>query len=76
MKVTGSIFIRCVEVEVNKMNLNKSKYIFEYIEHKTKFCIKKFECRECQQLFIYIVPIKTHDIKCCTCNAELIVIEN
>lgn len=57
------------------MNLNRKNYIFEYIENKTKFNIKKFECDRCHQIFIYIVPINSYYVECCNCKLELTEIE-
>ena len=53
------------------MNLNRKNYIFEYIENKTKFNIKKFECDRCHQIFIYIVPSNSYYVECCNCKLKL-----
>lgn len=37
----------------------------------TKFELKRFECTECGQLFVYIVPKGAYKIKCCSCDAVL-----
>lgn len=37
----------------------------------TKYELRKFECSECGQLFIYIVPKGKNKLNCCTCNGLL-----
>jgi hypothetical protein len=75
-KVTGSIYIKFVNVEDNKIDLNRIKYAFEYIEYKTKFTIKKLEGDKYHQLFIYIVPSNMDYVECCNCDFKLTEIEN
>lgn len=53
------------------VDLSREILITDSISKKGKHVLKRFECKECGQMYIYIVKHETNSVKCNICNINI-----
>ena len=55
------------------MNLMVKNLITESLNRNGKNVLKKFECNNCGQIYIYIVKVDTQEVNCNVCKTKMIL---
>lgn len=53
------------------MNLLAENLIIDSLNKKMDNVLKRFECKCCGQMYIYIVKRETNTLKCSICNSNI-----